>query len=92
MPAGWVTADEVYGQHSRLRRMLEERQMPYVLAVPVNQRVIAVVQGKVAELRADALATVPAAGFPVAPQLPTDRGRAPSQVRGDRPHRGTPSM
>ncbi len=56
VPAGWVTADEVYGQHSRLRRMLEERQMPYVLAVPVNQRVIAVVQGKVAELRADALA------------------------------------
>jgi len=56
VPAGWVTADEVYGQHSRLRRMLEERQMPYVLAVPVNQRLIAVVQGKVAELRADALA------------------------------------
>src|SRR3989337_518300 len=40
VPAGWVTADEVYGQHSKLRRMLEERQMPYVLAVPVNQRVI----------------------------------------------------
>jgi len=56
VPAGWVTADEVYGQHSRLRRMLEERQMRYVLAVPVNQRLIAVVQGKVAELRADALA------------------------------------
>jgi len=57
VPAGWVTADEVYGQHSRLRRMLEERGTPYVLAVPVNQRVIAVVDGKVAELRADALAT-----------------------------------
>jgi SRSO17 transposase len=60
MPAGWVTGDEVYGQHFRLRRMLEERGMPYVLAVPVSQRVIATIEengaGKVAELRADALA------------------------------------
>ena len=56
VPAGWVTADEVYGQHAKLRMMLEERQMPYVLAVPVNQRVIAAVTGKVTELRADALA------------------------------------
>jgi len=56
VPAGWVTGDEVYGQHSRLRMMLEERQMPYVLAVPVNQRVIALVDGNLAELRADALA------------------------------------
>jgi SRSO17 transposase len=61
VPAGWVTGDEVYGQHFRLRRTLEERGMPYVLAVPVNQRVIATVDGKVAELRADALArTLPA--------------------------------
>lgn len=28
VPAGWVTGDEVYGQHYRLRRMLEERQGP----------------------------------------------------------------
>ena len=60
VPAGWVCGDEVYGQHGRLRMMLEEHQMPYVLAVPVNQRVIATVggegAGKVAELRADALA------------------------------------
>ena len=55
VPAGWVAGDEVYGQHSGLRRMLEERQMPYVLAVPVNQHVIATVDGKVAELRADDL-------------------------------------
>jgi SRSO17 transposase len=57
VPAGWVTGDEVYGQHSKLRMMLEERQMPYVLAVPVNQRVIATIEGRVSELRADALAT-----------------------------------
>ena len=56
VPAGWVAGDEVYGQHSGLRRMLEERGMPYVLAVPVNQHVIAAVAGKVTELRADALA------------------------------------
>lgn len=56
VPAGWVTGDEVYGQHARLRMMLEERQMPYVLAVPVNQRVTATVQGRIAELRADELA------------------------------------
>lgn len=56
VPAGWVAGDEVYGQHSKLRMMLEERQMPYVLAVPVNQHVITRVDGKVTELRADALA------------------------------------
>lgn len=56
VPAGWLTADEVYGQHCKLRMMLEEHQMPYVLAVPVNQRVIATVDGRIAELRADDLA------------------------------------
>ena len=48
VPAGWVTGDEVYGQHARLRMMLEERLMPYVLAVAVNQRVIATVAGRIA--------------------------------------------
>ena len=57
VPAGWVAGDEVYGQHSGLRKMLEECGMPYVLAVPVNQHVTADVAGKVTELRADALAT-----------------------------------
>ncbi len=55
VPAGWVTGDEVYGQHYRLRARLEERAMPYVLAVPVNQHVIATVDGKIRELRADQL-------------------------------------
>ena len=64
VPAGWVTGDEVYGQHGGLRRTLEERQMPYVLAVPVNQHVIAHLDGRVTELRADALAkTLPARAF-----------------------------
>ncbi len=61
VPAGWVTGDEVYGQHYRLRAGLEKRRMPYVLAVPVNQHVIATVENKVFELRTDALiATLPA--------------------------------
>ncbi len=36
-----VTADEVYGQHSRLRVKIEELCLSYVLAVPVNQHLIA---------------------------------------------------
>lgn len=64
VPAGWVTGDEVYGQHAGLRRTLEEREMPYVLAVPVNQRVIARGDGRVRELRADELArSLPAQAF-----------------------------
>jgi SRSO17 transposase len=33
VPAGWVTADEVYGGNPALRGWLETRQLPYVLAV-----------------------------------------------------------
>jgi SRSO17 transposase len=33
LPVGWVTADEVYGGDGRLRRWLEEREVPHVLAV-----------------------------------------------------------
>lgn len=57
VPAGWITGDEVYGQHYRLRARLEGRAMPYVLAVPVNQRVIAAVENKMVERRADQLIT-----------------------------------
>ena len=32
----WVLADALYGSDSRLRRMLEEREQPYVLAVRSN--------------------------------------------------------
>ncbi len=39
VPARWVTGDEAYGQVGRLRTMLEERGMFYVLAVPSNQYV-----------------------------------------------------
>ena len=38
MPAGWVAGDEVYGHDSKLRRWLEGRHQPYVLAVASDQR------------------------------------------------------
>lgn len=38
LPCGWVTGDEVYGRDSKLRRWLEERYRPYVLAVAADQR------------------------------------------------------
>ncbi|GAA3485546.1 hypothetical protein GCM10018966_100790 [Streptomyces yanii] len=40
IPFGWVTADEVYGQTSRIRLWLEEHEIPHVLAVPKSQMVI----------------------------------------------------
>jgi SRSO17 transposase len=62
IPAQWVTADEVYGQYSRLRAKCEELGLSYVLAVGVNQHVIAGpgnLDGQ--EFRADALiAALPA--------------------------------
>jgi SRSO17 transposase len=36
VPCAWVLADALYGSDSRLRRMLEERGQPYVLAVRSN--------------------------------------------------------
>jgi SRSO17 transposase len=38
-PAGWVTADEVYGADPCLRTDLERRQVSYVLAVATTHRV-----------------------------------------------------
>lgn len=55
VPAKWVTGDAVYGQHFGLRRALEKRGVHYVLAVPVNQRVIAKTGFLGAEFRADEL-------------------------------------
>jgi SRSO17 transposase len=37
VPAGWVTADEVYGGDGRLRAWLEEHDLAYVLAVKATQ-------------------------------------------------------
>jgi SRSO17 transposase len=37
-PCAWVLADALYGTDSRLRRMLEKREQPYVLALRSNHR------------------------------------------------------
>src|ERR1035437_9495187 len=37
-PCGWVTADEVYGSDTKLRRWLEARQQAFVLVVACDQR------------------------------------------------------
>ena len=34
VPFSWFTADEAYGQAGWLRAWLEERDVPYVLAIP----------------------------------------------------------
>ena len=53
--AEWVTGDAVYGQHTGLRRRLEARGMHYVMAVPMNQRVVTPGPGLGTEWRADEL-------------------------------------
>ncbi len=36
VPAGWLTADEIYGQDKRLRVWCEQHGLPYVLATRSN--------------------------------------------------------
>ncbi|MGK7235827.1 IS701 family transposase [Streptomyces hygroscopicus] len=56
LPIAWVTADSAYGQEWRLRRMLEESGVGYVLAVPKSQHVHAVgrIDFAIAQAPADA--------------------------------------
>jgi SRSO17 transposase len=61
VPASWVTADEVYGQYYKLRAMLEQYRIGYVLAVPCSQHVHPAARASspginLAGMRADALA------------------------------------
>jgi SRSO17 transposase len=55
IPARWATGDAVYGQHSGLRRRLEARGLHYVLAVPMNQNIIAPTAWPGEQWRADKL-------------------------------------
>lgn len=56
IPARWVTGDEVYGRCSGLRTKCEELGWSYVLAVAVNQHVIAAAGERAGqEFRADEL-------------------------------------
>ena len=66
VPARWVTGDAVYGQYYKLRKALEDRGVFYVLAVPMNQRVIAKTTASIpgGEGRADELiAALPATAW-----------------------------
>lgn len=68
LQAAWTTGYAVYGQHSGLRCRLEARCIHYVLAVPMNQRVIVCAKGSVGgEGRADELFPAPWTGTPGAP-------------------------
>src|SRR3712207_175543 len=42
VPAGWLTADEIYGQDKRLRVWGEQRGLPYVVATRSNDTVATV--------------------------------------------------
>jgi SRSO17 transposase len=72
VPAGWVAADEIYGQNAGLRLALEERGLPYVLAVPVNQYTIGTVDGRIGQHRVDVLSAA----------VPPDQWRRLSAGRG----------
>ena len=62
VPAGWLTADEIYGQDKRLRVWCEQHDLPYVLATRSNDTVATVdwrqrkVRALIAELAAEAWA------------------------------------
>lgn len=73
MPAGWVTADEAYGQDSKFRLGLQKRRIGYVLAVPRSQKIPT--EGGAA--RADALAAA-------APELAWKRRSCGEGAKGPR--------
>jgi SRSO17 transposase len=77
VPAAWVTADEVYGQHSGFRATIEKAGMSYVVAVPVNQHVISAEPKHPAEYRVDALIAA----------LPAQAWRTISAGKGSKGHR-----
>jgi SRSO17 transposase len=62
VPAGWLTADEIYGQDKRLRVWCEQHGLPYVLATRSNDAVATVdwrqrrVRALIAEVPAEAWA------------------------------------
>ena len=61
VPAGWVTADEIYGGDRRLQMWLEERDVPHVLAVKRTDPVETWTERSPAQVQAaDLIAACPA--------------------------------
>ncbi|MEV1084898.1 transposase [Streptomyces sp. NPDC050211] len=52
LPAAWVTADEAYGQDWHWRRLLEQLDLSYVVAVPKSQQIKSAVLRQRSEGRA----------------------------------------
>jgi SRSO17 transposase len=75
VPAGWLTADEIYGQDKRLRVWCEQHGLPYVLATRSNDTVAIVdwrqrrVRALVAELPESAWARCSAGAGAHGPRL-----------------------
>lgn len=56
LPCAWVLGDEVYGSDRRLRIALEQREQPFVLAIRSNEKLWAVLDGRLGQHAASRLA------------------------------------
>ena len=74
VPFGWVAGDTVYGNDRRLRRWLEEREIPYVLAVKSNEPLWADTERGSAQVAARRLAQ----------RIPTDQWQRLSAGEGSK--------
>ena len=57
VPFGWVAGDTVYGSDRKLRRWLEQQEIPHVLAVKSNEKLWAWTEEGPRQVRADRLAS-----------------------------------
>ena len=57
VPFAWFTGDEVYGSDRNLRRWLERRDVPHVLAIKRNEQLWALTEKGPCQVRADRLAS-----------------------------------
>ena len=57
VPFGWVAGDTVYGSDRKLRRWLEQREIPHVLAIKSNEKLWAWTEEGPRQVRADRLAS-----------------------------------
>jgi SRSO17 transposase len=56
LPCAWVVGDEIYGSDRRLRMDLERREQPFVLAIRSNEKLWAVLDGRLGQHAASRLA------------------------------------